>query len=123
MFPLSTANYLGKTRSRSITVDSGRSQLEMKTMKTILETMGAPKEVGSSKDIILLNVQGNTVGNIPLADYIQGLTVPALGLGDTFDTLEQVLRSLKIYEFGNQIVVSTKKYGIVLVDLNYIVLY
>jgi hypothetical protein len=89
MFPLSTANHLGTTRSRNITVDSGRSQLPMKTMKMILESMGAPKEVGSSKDIILLNVQGNTVGNIPLADYIQGLTVPALGLGDTIDTLEQ----------------------------------
>ena len=89
LFPLSAANYLGKTRSRNINVDSGRSQLQMKTMKMMLESMGAPKEVGSSKDILLLNVEGNTIGNIPLADYIQGLTVPALGLGDTFDTLDQ----------------------------------
>ena len=89
LFPLSVANNLGKTRSRHINVDSGRSQLQMKTMKTILKSMGAPKEVGSSKDILLLNVEGNTIGNIPLADYVQGLTVPALGLGDTFDTLDQ----------------------------------
>ena len=89
MFPLSVAKYLGSTRSRYITTDSGRSQLPIKTMKMILEERGAPKEVGTSKDIILLNVLGTSIGNIPLADYIEGMTVPALGLGDTFDTLEQ----------------------------------
>jgi len=89
MFPLSVAKYLGSTRSRYITTDSGRSQLPTKTMKMILEEQGAPKEVGSSKDIILLSVSGTSLGNISLADYIEGITVPALGLGDTFDTLEQ----------------------------------
>ena len=89
MFPVSVAKYLGSTRSRYITTDSGRSQMPSKTMKTILEEQGAPKEVGSSKDVILLNVLGTSIGNIPLADYIEGITIPALGLGDTFDTLEQ----------------------------------
>jgi hypothetical protein len=89
MFPLSVAKYLGSTRSRYITTDSGRSLMPGKTMKMILKEQGAPKEVGSSKDIILLNVFGTSVGNIPLADYIDGMTIPALGLGDTFDTLEQ----------------------------------
>lgn len=89
MFPASVAQYLGVTRSRNITIDSGRSHMPPKTMRMILEELGAPKEVGSSKDIILLNVLGDSVGNIPLADYIEGLTVPALGLGDTIDTLEQ----------------------------------
>ena len=42
------------------------------------------------------------------------------GCSFTFDTLEQVLRSLKIYEFGNPIVVSTKKYQIMYsFDKNY----
>ena len=89
MFPLSVAKYLGSTRSRYITTDSGRSQMPSKTMKMILKERGAPQEVGSSKDIILLNVTGTSLGNILLADYIDGMTVPALGLGDTFDTLEQ----------------------------------
>jgi hypothetical protein len=89
MFPLSVAKYLGSTRSRYIITDSGRSQMPTKTMKMILEERGAPQEPGTSKDIILLNVLGTSIGNIPLADYIDGMTVPALGLGDTFDTLEQ----------------------------------
>ena len=89
MFPSAAAYYLGATRSRYLTTDSGRSQLPPKTMQMILEEFGTPKESGSSKDPILLNVLGDSVGNIPLADYIEGITIPALGLGDVFDTLEQ----------------------------------
>jgi hypothetical protein len=89
MFPLSVAKYLGSTRSRYITTDSGRSHMPSKTMKMILEERGTPQDVGSSKDIILLKVSGASLGNISLADYIEGISVPALGLGDTFDTLEQ----------------------------------
>ena len=89
IFPTSVSQYLGSTRSRYLTVDSGRSQMPTKTMRTILQELGAPKEVGNSKDIILLKVLGDSVGNIPLADYIEGVTIPALGLSDVFDTLEQ----------------------------------
>jgi hypothetical protein len=89
IFPAKTTSSLGSTRSSNLAMDSGRSLMSKETMKTILEKIGAPKEVGTSKDLILLDVNGNTLGNIPLADYIEGLSVPALGLGDTFATLEQ----------------------------------
>jgi len=89
IFPIKTANKLGTTRSNSLAVDSGRAQMEKKTMKTILTEIGGPKEVGTSNDLVLLDVTGTTLGNIPLPDYIEGLSVPALGLGDTFSTLEQ----------------------------------
>ena len=89
MFPTSVAASLGSTRSRYLTTDSGRSQMPLQCMQDILKKLGAPKEIGNSKDIILLNVLGDSVGNIPLADYIEGITIPALGLGDVFDTLDQ----------------------------------
>jgi hypothetical protein len=89
LFPTRAANYIGATRSSSLAIDSGRSLLSKKTMKQILEMTGAPKDVGTSNDLILLDVEGRTLGNIPLPDYIDGLSVPALGLGDTFTTLEQ----------------------------------
>ena len=90
LFPLRTANYLGTTRSYSIAMDSGRSQLPPKTMRTLLEETGEPKEIGmKSTDVILLGASGNTLGNIPLADYLDGLSIPALGFGDTFETLQQ----------------------------------
>jgi hypothetical protein len=89
LFPINTKNYLGKTRSTSLAQDSGRSQLPLKTMKMILEKTGGPKELGTSRDIILLGVSNNTLGNIPIADYMEGISIPALGLGDTFAVLEQ----------------------------------
>ena len=89
LFPMKVANELGATRSSSIALDSGRAQLTRKTMRTILQGLGAPKEVGTSNDILLLGVKDSTIGNIPLADYIEGFSVPAMGLGDVFQTLEQ----------------------------------
>ena len=89
IFPIKTVNNLGSTRSSSIAVDSGRAQMEKKTMKMILKEIGGPKEVGTSNDLVLLDVVNNTLGNISLADYLEGISVPSLGLGDTFATLEQ----------------------------------
>jgi hypothetical protein len=89
IFPIKTASNIGTTRSTSLAIDSGRSQMPKETMRSILEKTGAPKEVGTSNDLLLLDVERSTLGNIPLPDYIEGLSVPALGLGDTFATLEQ----------------------------------
>lgn len=89
LFPIKVADQLGAKRSSSIALDSGRAQLTRKTMKTILEELGAPKEVGTANDILLLGVADSTLGNIPLSDYIEGLSVPAMGLGDVFQTIEQ----------------------------------
>ncbi len=89
IFPQKVVAHMGKSRSGSIAVDSGRSQLPPKTTRQILEEVGDAQEVGTSNDLILLDVNGNTLGNIPLKDYIEGLTIPSLGLGDTFKTLEQ----------------------------------
>lgn len=89
IFPARTASNIGSTRSRSLAIDSGRSQLPKTTMHSILKLVGEPKEIGTSNDLLLLDVEGNTLGNIPLPDYIEGISVPALGLGDTFNTLEQ----------------------------------
>ena len=89
LFPMKVANQMGTTRSGSLAIDSGRSQLTRKTMKGLLYELGAPKDVGTSNDIILLGKEGSTFGNIPLADYIEGFSVPALGLGDVFQTLDQ----------------------------------
>ena len=90
LFPIRAAPYLGATRSYQIAIDSGRSQLPPKTMKMILKELGDPTEMGAtSNDIVLLNTVGQTLGNIPLVDYIRGIPIPSLGLGDTIPVLEQ----------------------------------
>lgn len=93
LFPLSAANAMGSTRSSMLALDSGRSQLIPQTMKTILREKGAPKSTDATddvmNDILLLDVAGNSLGNITLSSYIQGLTLPCLGLGDTMPFLRQ----------------------------------
>ena len=90
LFPIAARNYMGKTRTQNLAVDSGRSQLPPKTMKMLLEELGDPKEMGAtSSDIVVLSVLGETLGNIPFADYIEGLPIPSLGIHDAMDVLEQ----------------------------------
>jgi hypothetical protein len=89
LFPIKTAAAIGKTRSSNLAIDSERSQMPKMTMRNILAKTGAPVEVGTSNDLIILDVDGGTLGNIPLSDYIEGLSIPALGLGDTYAVLEQ----------------------------------
>jgi hypothetical protein len=89
LFPAKLAPYLGSSRSNNIAVDSGRAQLPKKTMKSMLVEFGGPKEIGNANDIILLDAEGKTLGNIPIDDYLEGTTIPALGLGDTFAVLGQ----------------------------------
>uniref|UniRef100_A0A6C0KRP9 Uncharacterized protein n=1 Tax=viral metagenome TaxID=1070528 RepID=A0A6C0KRP9_9ZZZZ len=89
LFPTHLANYLGITRSESLAIDSGRSQLPPKTMRMILKETGIPKENATTKDIYFLNLLDGQSANIELADYVDGISVPALGLGDTFSTLQQ----------------------------------
>ena len=87
LFPLSMANTMGSTRSSSLAIDSGRSQMPPRTMKSMLRELGEPREDGTANDLILLDVVGNSLGNITLASYVQGLTLPCLGLGDALPYL------------------------------------
>lgn len=90
LFPMSAVTEMGATRTYHLATDSGRSHLPRRTMTQLLETLGDPKEVGTSRDILLFDVTGNTLGNIPLADYVEGLTIPSLGVGDAFSVLQHI---------------------------------
>lgn len=90
LFPQRVSNSLGTTRSYHLASDSGRSHMPTKTMKMILEEIGEPVDIGSTTNkIILLKTDEETLGNIPVIDYVEGLSVPGLGLGDVFYTLQQ----------------------------------
>ena len=90
LFPMSAVAEMGSTRTYHLATDSGRSHIPRRTMTQLLETLGDPKEVGTTRDILLFDVTGNTLGNIPLADYVEGLTIPSLGVGDAFSILQHI---------------------------------
>ena len=90
LFPMSAVAEMGSTRTHHLAMDSGRSHITRRTMTQLLEHLGDPKEVGTTRDILLFDVTGDTLGNIPLADYIEGLTIPSLGVGDAFSVLQHI---------------------------------
>lgn len=90
LFPMRVAPYIGSKRTHSIAIDSGRSQMPFKTMRTVLEEVGDPKqEGGTSKDIILIDTTVQAYGTLRLDDYLAGQTIPALGFADTYYVLNQ----------------------------------
>lgn len=90
LFPFHVAPYLGSKRTFSIAVDSGRSQLPIQTMYSILSKLGPAKQSGgTSNDIILIDTTAQSYGHIMIENYIDGLDIPATGLGDTYYVLNQ----------------------------------
>jgi len=89
LFPLDAAPYLGAVRCNLLAVDSGLSHLPRKTMKMLLREFGSPTEMGTSKNIQLFNPSSDTIGNIPLDNYIDGLPIISLTINDTFYVLQQ----------------------------------
>ena len=88
LFPQQVIASLGKKRSYHLAIDSGRSKMPIKMMRTILESLGEPVDDDStSNNILLLKTVGGELGTIPLESYIAGLYFPALGWNDIFQTL------------------------------------
>ena len=87
LFPLETANQLGTVRSGSLALDSGRSLHHIRTMLDIFKGLGGVQDVATAKGIIAVGATGNTFGNTPLKDYIEGIRIPGTGFGDADQTL------------------------------------
>jgi len=89
LFPLKAAPYLGTTRCSHLAMDSGASQILHKTMRTLLKEFGSPIEGGTSNNIQLFDASGDTLGNIQLEDYIDGISIISLNIHDSFYVLQQ----------------------------------
>jgi hypothetical protein len=88
LFPPNVANQMGSTRSRYLALDTYRSKLlPLVSMRDQLKKFDGPIKKGTTNDVLIMDIVGNTFGNISITDYVDGMTIPALGLGDTFDTL------------------------------------
>jgi hypothetical protein len=87
LFPINVAPAIGTTRSGSLAIDSGRSHNPLQTLRDILRLLDGIQEVTTSKGILALGVAGNTIGNIPLNDYLEGIAIPGTGFGAADQTL------------------------------------
>lgn len=83
LFPLSVASSLGTTRTGSLALDAGRSHFKTQSIPEIFKTLGGIQDVATPQTIVAIGITGNTMGNIGIAQYLEGVSIPALGIGDT----------------------------------------
>ncbi len=81
LFPLRFKRDLGTTRSGLILNDYLYSHMIPLTMTDILKTAGSITEVPQGNSILAIGVDGNTLGNIKVSDFIDNVNVKGLGPG------------------------------------------
>ena len=91
LFPVIVADLIGSTRTYKLSRDIGRSSMQKKWMSEILDEIGNVSEIPGAGTILNIGPEGNTLGNINVADYLGEIikllgTTRFLGLDD-FRTL------------------------------------
>ncbi len=95
LFPLLFAPNMGAIRTGMLARDVEYSMRKYMTMSAILQSMDGVSDVPTSNGILALGVEGNTLGNIPVADYLNGIAFSGLGMG-SFDL---ILRQFGLNQF------------------------
>jgi hypothetical protein len=88
VFPPQFAANIGSTRSGSLALDTGRSLEPTTNMQEILEDLGGIPKVSTTNTILNLRAKGEGVVPVSVRDYIEGMNIQALGLGETLIPLE-----------------------------------
>ena len=84
LFPLSEQRNLGAIRSGQLTNDIAFSKLKAEGMAQILERLEGIPDEATAGGILSIGVGGNTLGNIPLEDWLKAQPLYPFGLGDAF---------------------------------------
>ena len=97
LFPLKYAASLSMERLESLAADIERGLREVRSMKSIIGREGTISEVPSPDHPFLVSVDGGTLGNIPLREYLKSVNIKAEGLGDMWPL--QVLLGMREKEW------------------------
>ena len=89
LFPQEMEASLGSKRSGSLALDMMRGKEAVIWMNSILEKLGPIQDVNTPDHIVLLAVTGSSLNaKIPITDYVEGLTLIGMGLGDLMIDLD-----------------------------------
>lgn len=95
LFPLGLAPYIGNNRSGMLARDVEYSQRPIMTMKELLRLYKGISNTPTSNSIFALNKNGESLGNITLADYLRDISFTGVGFG-SFDF---IMRQFGIHRF------------------------
>ena len=88
IFPPQVAVHLGSTRSGLLALDVARSLEPAANLHELLEDLGGVPVNATIDDILFLKAEGESLTAVSLGDYVEGMDIQALGLGDTLIPLE-----------------------------------
>jgi hypothetical protein len=97
MFPIIYASSLSTLRQESLAADVKSGLKDALSMKTVLKRSGEITEIPSTNQPFLVSVEGGTLGNIPLREYLKALDLKAEGFGDIWPL--QVLMGMREREW------------------------
>lgn len=82
LFPLGNASSLSTLKQESLVSDIEAGERPLLSMKAILKNIGEITDIPSASNPFLVSVEGGTLGNISLRDYLKSLGLRAEGMGD-----------------------------------------
>lgn len=97
LFPLAFASSLSTASQESLISDIINGQKPVESIKSILSKTGEISDIPSASNAFLVSVDGGTLGNISLRDYIKSVGLRAEGMGDVWPL--QVLLGMREREW------------------------
>ena len=97
LFPLAYAASLSTLRQESLVRDIEAGLKPFMSMKSILDKSDEISDIPSTNQPFLVSVDGGTLGNIPLREYLKSSNIKAEGLGDIWPL--QVLLGMREKEW------------------------
>ena len=82
LFPLSTLRDLGPIRSGSLAQDISLGMTEPRLLQQILDSLDDINDQPTAEGILSLGVEGETIGNIMVKDWLSSLQLNISGVGD-----------------------------------------
>ena len=108
LFPQRMEAFLGTKRSGSLALDMMRGKEAMVWMQFILTALGPIQDVNTPDHIVPLTVTGSSLSaKIPITDYVEGLTLIGMGLGDLMIDLDNY--GLAHFEFNKALYETLQK--------------
>lgn len=108
LFPLSEQATLGSNRSGVLAKDMAHSHTPVQTLSSILERLDGIPDAPTAGGIVSVGQDGNTLGNIPLEDWLQALAIYPKGLADARVELENYGLSQSEFNVDQQEVLVEK---------------
>jgi hypothetical protein len=88
VFPKHTRKTIGGIRSGNLARDIGYSIQQIEYLDDMIKRIGINPEYPTAEGLLALGVNGNTLGNISIEDWLRSQSIKVQGFGDVYEELD-----------------------------------